>query len=130
MVPLLLFERKVSQLSEPVTSGVIGGAVAQKLWLFLASFAGAVTSVALQKQLSWRGRLGVFMVGLLTAIFVSPAIVEWQFGHLPASSGIVSFVYYAVSVSSMSILPPFLKWAAERAGDPFGFITTRKVGKE
>jgi hypothetical protein len=102
----------------PVSEGLL-----ERAWPFLAAAAGSFTSVAFLKPLTWAGRIVAWAIGLLAAIFIAPALVDWWFPKQAATSPWVALTYYIVSVSAMTVIPPFLKWAADKAGNPLSWLT-------
>ncbi|WP_124320336.1 hypothetical protein [Pseudomonas chlororaphis] len=57
-----------------MTPWILGG-----LWTLLAAAAGAIIPMALVENLSRKQRLIYMGVGMLTAIFIAPGIVEYVF---------------------------------------------------
>lgn len=109
-------------MGEPQVAALIGKAVA-----FAPGFAGAVLSLAFLEKLTIRGRVVAVMVGLASAMFMAPGIVDfidlaWP-GQIPAT--FARMIQFLVSISAMGFLPQLLGWLKKIAGDPLSLLKVR-----
>lgn len=109
-------------MGDAQVAALVGKAVA-----FAPGFAGAVLSLAFVEQLTIRGRIVAVLVGLASAMFLAPGLVDavdliWP-GQIPAT--VARMVQFLVSISAMGVLPPLLGWLKKVAGDPLSLLKVR-----
>ncbi|WP_309629613.1 hypothetical protein [Brevundimonas sp.] len=113
-----------SHLNEPAIAAAFA-----KLVAFAPGFAGAVFSLAFVEKLTRRGRVVAVMAGLLSAMFIAPAICAicdlfWP-GDLHGS--ITKAIQFLTGLCAMGCLPKLLGWLEKLAGDPLSLLKV-KVG--
>jgi hypothetical protein len=91
-------------------------------------FAGAVVSLAWVEDLTVRGRVMAVVVGLVSAIFLGPAICElvdlfWPGEGLPP--GARTGALFMTGLCAMGCLPKLLDWLKRVAGDPLSLLKVR-----
>lgn len=102
-------------------------ALAAKAWALAPGFAGAVLSLAFVEALTVKGRVLAVLVGLLSAIFLAPAIAAgldlvWP-GPLPEV--VARGVLFLTALCAMGTLPPLLGSLKRVAGDPLSLLKVR-----
>lgn len=112
----------------PLNEPAIASALA-KLAAFAPGFAGAVLSLAFVETLTIRGRIVAVLVGLLSAMFLAPAICSlldlfWP-GDLPMT--VTNAILFLTGLCAMGCLPKLLSWLEKLAGDPLSLLKV-KVG--
>jgi len=115
-------------MADPLNEPAIAGALA-KLAAFAPGFAGAVFSLAFVETLTRRGRVVAVVAGLLSSMFIAPALCAlcdlfWP-GDLPTSVG--GAILFLTGLCAMGCLPKLLKWLEKLAGDPLSLLKV-KVG--
>jgi len=80
-------------------------------WPYLASGAGAVVGMAFTADLTRRGRLTSFAVGLFTGWFCGPPIAELWFSRYDSNSTVPAFVNFVVGAGALTVIPAFLRRA-------------------
>lgn len=112
-----------NQLSEPAVAAAVAKAAA-----FAPGFAGAVLSLAFVEDLTRRGRAVAVVVGLVSAMFLAPAVCEildlfWPGEGIPGA--IRSAVLFLTGLCAMGCLPKLLGWLQKIAGDPLSLLKVR-----
>lgn len=112
----------------PLTEPALASALA-KVAAFAPGFAGAVLSLAFVETLTIRGRIVAVLVGLLSAMFLAPAICSlldlfWP-GDLPGT--VSKAILFLTGLCAMGCLPKLLRWLEKLAGDPLSLLKV-KVG--
>lgn len=92
-----------------------------KLWIVLAATAGAVTGAVVDKSLTLQGKATAFFVGLSASVFVGPLILMRFFPATTMTPEAAGFFYVFAAIANGAV-PPFVRWASKRAGDPLAFI--------
>ncbi|MDP2214992.1 hypothetical protein [Phenylobacterium sp.] len=114
-------------MADNVGEPAIAAALA-KLASIGPGFAGAVVSLAWVEDLTVRGRGVAVMVGLVSAIFLGPAICDlvdlfWPGEGLPA--GARTGALFMTGLCAMGCLPKLLDWLKRVAGDPLSLLKVR-----
>jgi hypothetical protein len=97
-----------------------------RLYIVLASTAGAVTGALVDKSLTLQGKFTAFFIGFATAIFVVPLAIARFWPGVTVSPEIAG-IYYLFATCANWSLPPFIRSIAKRAGDPLAFIRPKGI---
>lgn len=95
-----------------------------RLYVVLASTAGAVTGALIDKSLTLQGKMTAFFIGLTASIFIVPlALGRFIPGTTltPEAAGI----FYLAATCANAALPPFIRFVSKRAGDPLAFLRAK-----
>jgi len=95
-----------------------------RLYIFLASAAGAVTGALVDKTLTLQGKFTAFFIGLTSSVFVVPLILARFFPGTTLTPEAAGIFYLAATCANVA-LPPFLRFVSKRAGDPLAFLRTK-----
>lgn len=96
-----------------------------KAWIYLASFAGAVTGVFLKPGLNLAGKLASLFIGMAAAVFMGPLIVSHFAPHLVNDPKGQAFFYYLLASCANMALPELIKRVSIWAGDPLSLLKGR-----
>lgn len=97
-----------------------------RLYVVLASTAGAVTGALVDKSLNIQGKVTAFFIGLTASIFVVPLLLEHFMPGATITPPIAGF-FYIFATCANSALPPFIRFVSKRAGDPLAFLRSKGV---
>lgn len=95
-----------------------------RLYIVLASTAGAVTGALVDKSLTLQGKVTAFFIGLTASIFVVPLLLG---RFIPGTSLTpeAAGIFYLAATCANAALPPFIRFVSKRAGDPLAFLRTK-----
>lgn len=99
------------------------------LWPIAPALAGALVSVAIAPPMTVRGHFIAVFVGLASAIFIAPALIDtakmwWDVLPISFERAIV----FIVGATAMGGLPLFVKWMHGFWGDPLGMLAKVRNG--
>lgn len=100
-----------------------------RLYIVLASAAGAVTGALIDKSLTIQGKVTAFFIGLSASVFLTPLLLGRFFPGTtltPEAAGI----FYLAATCANAALPPFIRFVSKRAGDPLAFLRSAKGGEQ
>lgn len=96
--------------------------VMRRWWPYLAGGAGAIVSLAFLDKLTPKGRVVAFFVGLLTAMFLGPALVELMLGKDAIYSNYGAAIIFLVGLSALGSIPILLVRIRKWVGDPLSLL--------
>lgn len=90
----------------------------------IPSFAGSVVSLAFVRELNTWGRIGAVFVGVTTAVYLAPALIEilshFVWHGMPPKVG--DGVKFLVGLCAMGALPKLIKYVERVSGNPTGLL--------
>lgn len=95
-----------------------------RLYVVLASTAGAVTGALVDKSLTLQGKVTAFFIGLSASIFVVPLILG-RFIPGTTLTPEAAGIFYLTATCANAALPPFIRFVSKRAGDPLAFLRAK-----